>query len=233
METILILVFIAFFVMIAFLIMLDIKTLNNVIKLKINEPELKINDEKYYELKFRIQLLTVVSSIIIAIGGFIGYTSIKEIKDAVSSDVEIYKSKLMDYDSMINGYDTTFIYYAKKIEKVDRDFLKLLNEYRLSYKSYVVGGIKVPEEPSTDKLKPDSKPYRLYFNQLETKEGTALPSFKEPPFLAIQGNGIGVIMIENITKDYFEYGAMRLEDVNTKINARFESFDLLIVGGNK
>jgi hypothetical protein len=88
-------------VLIVFLIYINQKTYKKVVTYKNNEQELKIGDERYYELNNKIQLLIVVSSMIILIGGFVGYNSIGSIKKDISRDIELYKNKLEKYDQNI------------------------------------------------------------------------------------------------------------------------------------
>ncbi|MBN2350147.1 MAG: hypothetical protein JXJ22_15010 [Bacteroidales bacterium] len=80
------------------MIFLNQRTLNKIVNYKRSDKELKISDERYYELNNRIQLLIVVSSIIILIGGFVGYNSIESIKNEINDDIKHYKSNLQHYD---------------------------------------------------------------------------------------------------------------------------------------
>lgn len=98
METILIILIIAILGLIIYMIFLNQRTLNKIVNYKRSDKELKISDERYYELNNRIQLLIVVSSIIILIGGFVGYNSIESIKNEINDDIKHYKSNLQHYD---------------------------------------------------------------------------------------------------------------------------------------
>ena len=86
---------------IVYLLVINIRTLRKVIKLQSSEKKRKINDERYYELNNKIQLLIVVSSIIFLTGGFIGYNSIDSINRDIRNKISGYEKIIEDYDSLI------------------------------------------------------------------------------------------------------------------------------------
>lgn len=254
METILMIFIIAILVMISYLIYLNIKSLKKVVIYKKDE-EVKISDQRYFELNNKIQLLIVVSSIILLIGGFVGYNSINSIKSEIKIDIQRYKSHLENYDTLVASYnfvyDTTVLYYNNLMdyyetqrkelsqnfkevtENANKTILKLIDDYKLTIKTYLVSNIEIKNIEYADQIDEEDEIVKLYFNKLTTTNGKRLPEFKEPPYLYITVKGTGDINIEKITKDYFEYGIMRYGSVDPKTKkVKFDKlygFDLLII----
>jgi len=238
---------IALLLMIAYLIYINQRTLNKVVNYKRSEKELKISDERYYELNNKIQLLIVVSSILILIGGFVGYNSINSITGEISSDIEHYKKNLMHYDSTIINYQrlirdlendrdtvidvlrTTII----EVNDIKNTLIQLQEDYKLNARTFFATGIKVPPESESDEFVSTRK----YFKDMKMPDGKRLPKFKVSPFLSVMGKGLGFVIIKNITKDYFDYFVMGV--ISYEVGLKKESdkpqpdevkrFDLLII----
>jgi bacterioferritin (cytochrome b1) len=70
-----------------------------------NDKKTKIDDARYYELNNKIQLIIVVASIIMLIGGFLGYNSIDSIKLEIQDNLDEYIDKLNSYDTIIDKYN--------------------------------------------------------------------------------------------------------------------------------
>ncbi|MCX6262587.1 MAG: hypothetical protein NTY95_17445, partial [Bacteroidia bacterium] len=214
-QKLIIVVMLALLCMITYLIILNIKTLHRVLKQQPNEKKSRIDDERYYELNSKIQLLIVVSSIIILIGGFLGYNSIDSIKGDIQNRMNEYVTKLEGYDSIIYRYngllstleserDTTFnslLITKFASEKTKNDLAQLQNEYRLNAKTYFAKGIKISPELLAD----NSKTARILFNDLKSFNINIPQAFREEPFVTVVGIGDGIITIKNIRKEYFEY----------------------------
>jgi heme/copper-type cytochrome/quinol oxidase subunit 2 len=120
--------------MIAILIVLVITligfTVWNLISLKelkkYNRSKQEIKDDRYYELKYRIEYITTIGLIIISIGAFFGYKWFEEIKkdasDNLKSETEKFEIKIkslyseMEYtDSTIKSYQDSVAYYKKSV----------------------------------------------------------------------------------------------------------------------
>jgi len=257
METILTILIITTLGLIIYMIYLNQRTLRKIVNYKRSDKEIKISDERYYELNNRIQLLIVVSSIIILIGGFVGYNSIGSIKKEISDDIEHYKTNLQHYDENLKHSDSAILKYQLIIDSLEMKqtiiidsldnltqdanelktaLLKLQNDYRLSSKTYFVTGIEVKPYVKGEK---DETHQRLYFKDLKTSSGKKLPNFKTEPYINIMGKGIGWVIIQKITTKYFEYGIMRVVAIDEKTGKEIDeqnpevlkSFDLLIIEG--
>ncbi len=217
--------------MITYLIIINIRTLRTVIKLQTNKKENKIDDERYHELNNKIQLLIVVSSIILLIGGFLGYNSIntikKEIQVEVQDKMDEYVKKLEGYESIIEKYDklipnleyerdTTFKSLIKIKEELKITLLnleQLQRDYRLSAKTYFVKGIQIGQQLINE----NTNQHRIYFKDLQKINNRIPAVFKEEPFVTVVGiGGFNGFSILKITREYFEYdvgGSVQMEDV--------------------
>ena len=237
-DNLFLIILISFLGLIIYLIVINIHTLRRVIRLKASDKKRKISDVRYHELDNKIQLLIVVSSIIILIGGFIGYNSITSIQNEITDEISV---ELMEYRAKLEKYDSTIIHYDQIIEEMaaekdsvlnlSRNLRKLQNEYKLNAKSYFIKGIEI--DPNSK----NSAPVKIYFNKIRTANGNELPLFNKAPFLSILGKGEGWVIIENITNQYFEYYVMTTIDFNVAMGKKPEkpnlkeinSFDLIII----
>ena len=182
--------------------------------------------------------MIVVSSIIILIGGFIGYNSITSIRSEITDEIGV---ELMKYREKLEKYDSTIIHYDQIIKEIvvekdsvlnlSRDLRKLQNEYKLNARSYFIKEIEV------DPKSKNGAPVRIYFNKMRAANGNELPLFNKAPFLSILGKGEGWVIIENITDQYFEYYVMTTIDFNVAMGKKQKepnlkeimSFDLIII----
>ena len=213
--------------MITYLIILNIKTLLRVSKLKPNDKLTKIDDPRYYELNNKFQLVTVISSILLLIGGFLGYDSIDSIKSDIQGKMDEYVKKLEGYEFIINKYDTLIpnLEYERnatseslskiklEYENAVRSYEQLQNDYRLSAKTYFVKGIQMGQKLSEE----NTNSNRIYFKELKKINNRIPVVFKEEPFITVVGiGGFNGLSIIKITKEYFEYapgGSVQFEDV--------------------
>lgn len=215
MDTFLLVLAIIILIVIAYLIIINQKILKKVITYKRDDEKLKINDERYYELNNKIQLIIVVASIIILIGGFIGYNSIDSIKNDIQETLDDYVDKLNDYDttmvkykdlilSLGNERDSTFrslIATKDESEKTLVSLNQLQNDYRLNAKTYLIKGIKI----SQNLLKDNTQIGQIFFKDLKSINPKIPDVFIDEPFIAIVGIGEGLVSINKITKEYLEY----------------------------
>lgn len=169
------------------------------------------NDEKYFELKFRIQLIITTATIIMIIGGFIGFNSLKNIKDNLSTEINQYRLNFRIYDS-------TLLSYKKQIAKLDTK--RLLIEEALTTSSGETDGLKIELIEIKKKYSQKIKTYiikdieferefvgekTIYYRDIETIEGNELPKFSKPPILNILDYGLNEIHIVDNTIDYFKF----------------------------
>lgn len=213
METFLIVLAIIFLILIAYLIFINQKNLKKVVTHKRDEEKLKISDERYYELDNKIQLITVVASMLILIGGFIGYNSIDSVKDDIQDKMNKYVKELNDstilkYKNLISSLENKSNAIAESLsetktesEKTLASLKQLQNDYRLNAKTYFVKGIKISQKQLND----NNQLGQIYFKDLKPNNPKIPSVFTEEPFITVVGIGEGLITINKITNEYFEY----------------------------
>lgn len=246
MENLIIVIAITILVTILYLIVINLRVLKKVVKYKLNDGQLTISDERYFELNNKIQLLIVVASILILVGGFIGYNSIHSINSEITEDIEHYQETIVQYDSVILGYThlisdleierrniteilKSSINESNRLQKV---LIQLQNDYSFNVRTYMISNI--PIEKKKIEGANDYEKVRVYFKDLLTTEGEKLPHFKTPPFISIQNLGFAfTVMIKEINKEYFEYEFGQFSEWNQKTGEKtplfpISEFDLLI-----
>lgn len=246
METIIFSITTIILVLICYLIVMNNRLLRKVVTYKKENADLKISDERYFELNNKIQLIIVVSSILLLIGGFSGYNSIKSIKDGIDEEIGDYQQTLIGYDTTLVNYQTViadmeeqsknmseFLNYSmSETNRLQGVLNQLQTDYSFNVNTYMVSNIKI--EKKRNKADDGYEKIRVYFKDLETIKKEKLPKFKKPPFVSIQNIGFAfLVMIEEITTDYFEYkyGEVNLFDDETgKEEPIFpiSEFDILI-----
>lgn len=179
----------------------------------------KLPDERYFELKYNINLLKAVSAILIFLLGFLGFTTYRDITSIVESDFEekfeVQEEKIRALDSIVTNYEglveSLKSEEGKSIENlndVKREF-GLINKkvaqtqeaLRHTTKIYVISNLLF----NTDKE--GIKTQKYWFNKLETVYGENLPKFEKPPLIITQSrDGISLI-VKEITNEYVELKA--------------------------
>jgi hypothetical protein len=223
-----------------YLIIINIKTLFRVTREESSDNRDIINDARYYELNNKIQLLTVVSSIIILIGGFLGYNSIDSIRGDIEEEMEVkldeYVNKLKGYDTIMYKYnglisslekerDTTFlslINTKSETEGTKKDLIKLQKDYRLNAKTFFVKDVKINQGSFTDKIQTS----RIYFKDLRELNSSLPEVFIKEPFITVVGIGDGLLTIREITREYFEYSFGGYTDFSTVLYEIFTELSL-------
>lgn len=184
------------------------------------------NKELFFDLKYRIQLITTVFSIIIAAIAFFGYSSFDKIRSDIDNQIserfdrhkELYEKLQISKDSLILEYQTindSLCTLKNNNRELNNDFennKKQLNAIqsklnRISEKEILTSNIYVIKN-LTYKIEKNSSEYRnlettLYFRNLKTISGNNLPTFKTPPsinIIPIDGSDLESM---EITTDYF------------------------------
>lgn len=213
-----IIIMIVFFIMISYLIIINIRTLKRVIKLQKGEEQNKIDDARYHELNNKIQLLIVVSSIIISIGVFLGISTYESIIKMYSTNIEKYEKIIerlslegQNANELYNTSNKSLIKTKRESDSTLRILRQLEKDYRLNAKTYFVKGININQQLNDIK----SKNQRIYFKDLKKFNKKIPDIFREEPFVTVVGMGTDIVSILNITKEYFEFessGTIELED---------------------
>lgn len=173
-------------IVILVLIASDVFFLYNIFK-GIGKKKKSLPDEKYFELKYNINLLKAVSAILIFLLGFLGFTTYKDITSIVESNFEekfsIQDEKIKTLDSIVKNYEDIVESLkseeGKSIENLDdirREFSvinKKVTQTQVGLKYtpqiFIIRGI-----PATN----ENKGQVVYFKNLKTIDGKSLPKFK-------------------------------------------------------
>lgn len=172
-----------------------------------------ISDEKYFELKYSIQLYVIIFSLIIATASFLGINRYNEISKFIDKDIQ---SKVSSLDSALIRIDsslahiqgfiknfqiekealkTTLLKTGSDAKNIERNINILASKKVNTPNIYIIKDVKV-------NIKNDKQ--RFFYNDLRTYDGKYLPKFTKAPFVNIPSNySIESEMIAN-TKDYFE-----------------------------
>jgi flagellar biogenesis protein FliO len=219
METFAIVMCIIVLIVIVFLIVVEQKNLQKIVTNKRSDEELSISEKRYYELNNKIQLIIVVSSIFLVVGGFFG----------VNSKISFEKEMKIKTDTLNK--------YIKKSYDIKQSLIQLQHDYSFNVRTYMVSNIQIPKNViETYKTRTNEKPLRVKvkFEELKTTEGDSLPAFTKPPFINIQNIGFAfTVMIKEVTPEYFEYEYSPLNTYDEKTGKRepifpISKFDILI-----
>lgn len=177
-----------------------------------------IPDERYFELKYNINLLKAVSAILIFLLGFLGFTTYQDITKIVESDFDekfaVQQQRIDKLDSIVANYEEMVKLLkseeGKSIENlndVKREFgiinskvAKTQDALKYVPRIYVIRNILF------DLNKADRKSgngVKFFYKDLRDIYGEKIPKFKNPPIVLFQGEGANFVMNEN-TEEYFD-----------------------------
>jgi hypothetical protein len=173
----------------------------------------KIEDKDlYFELKYRIQLITTVFAIILAVITFYGYSTIDKFDDKISKEIKIEFGK---HDSLYNILDVKkdrivqdYAGILKEIsslkltlDKNKKDIGNLQDIYKdLSNKDILKNNIFIVKDLF---LIAGSGEKKFYFKDILTVNNKPLPKFTSSPSISIVSTNGALIDIKKITKEYF------------------------------
>lgn len=165
-------------------------------------------DEKYFELKSKIESLVTIFSFIVVIAGLLGYSSFMSIQTAVLETVnktvekDIKSINIADSVMMQRSKENTVLLDTLKIlrneyfkelttsaEKMNWDLSSYANEVRrmnekLGFNNiYATNTLEIP-------LNKGQKNYKVFFNQID------IPKFNSVPALVIQPKDGSIINFE-------------------------------------
>ncbi len=203
-------------------------------------------DERYFELKYNINLLKAVSAILIFLISFLGFNSYNNISENMNKDfsknlekqndkIDDLTKKLSDYIYLVDSLKVEEGESIKTLGEINQQFgrinKKIKNsEETLKYttKFYIVNDLKFPRNKIHEQVKNET--LTLYFKNLTTVYNEKLPFFKFKPLIVLQGRGISLDVVE-VTKDYVkvssheEYQYIELDKGRKFNNAYYESGD--------
>ncbi|MEL0455228.1 hypothetical protein WJN01_03225 [Flavobacteriaceae bacterium SZ-1-7] len=244
-------------IIILILIMSDVFFLWKIFK-NIGKKKKELPDEKYFELKYNINLLKAVSAILIFIVTFLGFNSYNSISENLEEDFtkkfKIQNDKIDSLGNVISDYEKSVeLLKMEEGESVEnladinqkfRIINNKLNQHNESIKYttkvYVVRDIEFPKRQVGNPVIQEA--FMLYFKDLKTIYGEELPVFKSKPMVVIQGKETLLLDIVELTKEYIRIGSVRvsqdnyldLEDGNAtwRVESKSYNFDLWIAEPN-
>lgn len=220
-------------------------TLQRLSKSKNQSPD-KADDSRYFELKYRVEFIVSIFSVVVGVMAFLGYNSITNAKNEIKSGMEKEVSDIKDEFSRVRTNVDTLnalranleLKYrviskgAATSETIIQDHLSRLtlmqkqidaiNSKKIVQQNFIV--TKSLTFRQTEK-NPDNV---VYFKDIQTLTGERLPNFSSPPLVIPVSEGDKVIDVLNVDSNSFQvfYGSSTGKDPDMN---KME-FSLVIIG---
>jgi len=158
-------------------------------------------DARYYELKFHIQLLVGITTILIAVFGFFGFSSIENLKLQVQKEVSLsdtLKARLERYNLIAEKVEASFTQADEletKFRRLGTDVNAIQKKNILKQSYYIVTNITF--HPSM------AGQTTIFFDKLPSINGQ-LPAFKNPPIIIAVPDGDILVKTFNVTTQSFD-----------------------------
>jgi len=193
-------------------------------------------DEKYFELKYHLNLLKSISAILLFVFGFIGYSGFNDFKKEMSEDfdnsLKTQREEIIKMDESLKEYEKSidslveFKNQLKNIMELNDTDLKRINNkvssinnsFKYNPKIYIINGLKYPD--SNDEMK-------FEFSRMKTIHDEDLPKFTKAPFITVQGYRAGIDILE-ITTNYVLLDMSVTYDHPNGLKKNYFEFDLWI-----
>jgi hypothetical protein len=212
------------YLIIILLLLIAVLTIWNILLFRKIKSHLEIKDKiaensVYFDLKYRLNLITSIAAIVITVITFFGYNQFNNIErdlgDQFNSKFEKYESFFSSLnsqkDSLINNYNSltqkstimnnTINDSENKIKNVSAK-IDIISQDILTNNLFIVKNIFFNLKEF--KLGREIIKKRYYYKDLLTLENNSLPIFTTPPSLnIIPTNGAVFSLIDNTT-DYFD-----------------------------
>ena len=196
-----------------------------------------LNDNKYWELKYKMQYMITVFSIILFVAAYFGFTSLQSVKtnlkteiqaslDSTNRILENIEQKQLELNIKVATTDSSILEAENAIlglmgrEKAlsgslsmsDFSLTKLMQRIsELNSKNIIQQNIYIVDnvEYSFDTYWEFKK---YYFKDLKSNTGQPLPAFKKPPFIFSVSNQGFTFALRKITSESFEMSASNASD---------------------
>ena len=193
-------------------------------------------DERYFELKYNINLLKAASAILIFLVGFLGFNSYNNISENIDKDfsekfdkqnkrIDSLTIKLSNYESLIDSLNVEESETVETLDEINRRFKSINNKLEankeaLKYttKVYVVDNLKINF---------NNREQIFRFKNMTTINKERLPKFQKKPMITLQGKS-AVFDILEITKEYIKLDLMTYSPNDNN----FELFEMWIAEPN-
>ena len=217
------------------------------------EENSTLTDEKYFELKYNINLLKSISAILIFVVGFLGYTSYEKFKsefsenlneatkeqrdnlnkvtieqrkelDDLTGNIELIKTNLKEIDLLRNRLEQNITEYDSRMTILNSKASKINNTLKYNPRIFVVKELRYP----LTTIQSSNDEVKVYFKDLKTSFNEKLPQFKKAPLVNVEGHRLDLHILE-VTKDYFKVAEWSYAfDSNLDQNRGYFTFDIWI-----
>jgi hypothetical protein len=187
-----------------------------------NGGETKLNDEKYYELKYKIEFLKAMASALIVIAGILGYNSLDNAKSQLSTElsnsISSLNNKIISAEKSINDKDSIVRVLEDRLSQITQN----LPELDSKAKTQSIALAEIEKKISTINQKnilkqnfyitksigmtPQGFQRKFLLDNLTTIEGQKLPNFERAPLIIPVTESNVPIEVFNITHSSFEAG---------------------------
>jgi DNA-dependent RNA polymerase auxiliary subunit epsilon len=189
---------------------------------KYNRSKQEIKDDRYYELKYKIEYVTIIAIVVFSVGAFFGYKWFEEIKkdasenlkektDSLYSEIESLRTSIKPLRDSVTGYKNivnklnldqkdvgnNIQYSREELSNLKSEIKTISNKSIVKQDFYIVDNLKFSVSDANFKA-------RFYYKDLTTIIGDKLPLFNKAPFLVAVPENPAILTILQIEKDYFD-----------------------------
>lgn len=216
----------------------------NTLKKLAKQNESPITDAKYFELKYNIQFLVGLSTVLITVVGLLGYNTVDDLRADLRSQakesIDTMEVKLKQISDILKSKESSSVELnnriiqiaadAKEVEKAIREVksleekIKRINERNILKQNYYI-------VPSISYSLKDAEK-KFYLKDLITNTGDKLPIFNTPPLIFATQDLNQSVQIFNVTTDSFTIvwtGGIALENSKTFDLNEPSKFSLLVI----
>jgi hypothetical protein len=172
-----------------------------------------LTDQHYFELKSRQEYIVAASAVIFSLITFLGFQSIKEIKDDLNKEMESERTALKkirlqaqnalrDYqalDSLTGDYSDSVNYAFKNVSQLNTKINSIYKKNIIQQSIFITQRVNLKNIPG-DKYEVRT----VYFKDLVTISGERLPTFTTPPNIICTSNSNAWIFVSNVTTTSFK-----------------------------
>lgn len=196
-----------------------------------------LNDAKYWELKYKIQYLITATSIILFVAAYLGYQSVRDVKNDLKNEFQssldsskrdlsrifetqkILNSKMAAADSSILQAEDAILGLMGREKNLSGSLS--MSKSNLSQLMERITEINSKNILQQNIYIVDNVPYSIdqywefkkyYFKDLTSNTGQPLPLFNKPPFIFSVSNQGFTFALRKITKDSFEMSVSAASD---------------------
>ncbi|NOU19260.1 MAG: hypothetical protein HOO91_17015 [Bacteroidales bacterium] len=195
------------------------------LKSKKTSENKELNDSKYFELKYKMEFLVAIFSVIVALAGILGYNSLenakREIKTELNKELLPVESRIKnternirDKDSIVSTLEVKTVSISNNLSSFDSEVKKnntnlnslknkidIINSKNIIKQNfYIVNSIKFRFNENDTTMK------KFYFADLKTNLGDKLPAFDTSPLVIPVSESNAMVKIWKITNETFEVG---------------------------